>query len=370
MTGVALIGCGFVADLYMRSFRTFPSIQILGVHDHDSARLERFAGHWGVRAFTDLPSLLAELPRNGLVLNLTNPTSHVEVTRACLHADRHVWSEKPMALSLDDARELHDLASERGLILASAPSSVLSEAAQTLAKSLREERIGTPRLIYAELDDGYLTQAPVDSWVSESGAPWPLEDELRTGCTLEHAGYWLSWLIASLGPIREVASATATAIPNKRGVVTAAPDVSVALLHFVSGPVARLTCSIVAPHDHSLRIIGDDGILEVPRAWDNSAPVRLRRRLRIRRRLFESPISRRERLAGPTHPKVKRQGAAAMNFALGPVEVLEAIAMGRPSRLGGAFALHLTEATLAINAGGVHPMRSSCEPLDPMSWAR
>ncbi len=58
-----------------------------------------------------------------------------------------------------------------------------------------------------------------------------------------------------------------------------------------------------------------------------------------------------------------------MNFALGPAEVLAAIAAGRPSRLGGAFALHLTEATLAIQAGGVHPMRSTCEALEPMPWA-
>ncbi len=369
MSGVALIGCGFVADLYMRSFQTFPSIPIVGVHDRDPSRLSRFASYWGVRPFADLPSLLAELPSSGLALNLTNPNSHVEISRACLHAGRHVWSEKPMALSLDDAQELHDLAIGQGLILASAPSSVLSEAAQTLAKSLREGRIGTPRLIYAELDDGYLTQAPVEAWVSESGAPWPLEDELRTGCTLEHAGYWLSWLIASLGPIREVASATATAIPGKRGMTAAAPDLSVALLHFASGPVARLTCSIVAPHDHSLRVIGDGGVLEVPRAWDNAAPVRFRRRLRIRRRLLESPVARRERLSGPTHPKVRRQGAAAMNFALGPAEVLAAIAAGRPSRLGGAFALHLTEATLAIQAGGVHPMRSTCEAMEPMPWA-
>ena len=51
-------------------------------------------------------------------------------------------------------------------------------------------------------------------------------------------------------------------------------------------------------------------------------------------------------------------------------EVLEAVARGRPSRLGGAFALHLTEATLAVATAGRHVMATTCEPLEPMPWAR
>jgi predicted dehydrogenase len=140
-------------------------------------------------------------------------------------------------------------------------------------------------------------------------------------------------------------------------------------VYFDAGPVARLTCSIAAPHDHRIRIVGDDGVIEVGEVWDNSAPVRYRKRLRIRRRLLESPIARRIRLKGPTHPKVTRQGAAAMNFALGPVEVLEAIRAGRPSRLGGAYALHLTEVTLACQKTGVHEIATACPPMEPMPWA-
>jgi len=369
MTGVALIGCGFVADLYMRSLKTYPAIAVVGAHDRDPARLARFCAHWGLRAFDDLPTLLAALPEGGLALNLTNPASHAAVTRACLEAGHHVWSEKPMALSLAEARGLVDLARARGLTLASAPSSVLSEAAQALGRALRGGSAGAPRLIYAELDDGFLAQAPVEAWVSESGAPWPWADELATGCALEHAGYWLAWLIAHLGPVREVVTATAAVVPDKRGLSEAAPDLSVAVLRFASGPVARLTCSIVAPHDHSLRVVCDGGIIDVPRAWDNGAPVRVRRRVRIRRRLLELPFGRRVRLKGPTHPRVGRTGAASMNFALGPAEVLDAVAAGRESRLGGDFALHLTEATLAVATQGSHVLETTCAPMEPMPWA-
>lgn len=367
---VAVIGCGFVADLYLASARTVPGLRVTGAHDRDPARLAAFAAHWGVPAFASLDALLAALPAGGLALNLTNPSSHAEVTRAALASGRHVWSEKPMALTLADARDLASQARAAGLTLASAPSSVLSETAQALGLALRRGRAGTPRLIYAELDDGFLAQAPVASWRGESGAPWPALDELATGCTLEHAGYWLSWLIAHLGPVREVTTATALAVPGKHGATREAPDLSVATLAFAAGPVARLTCSIVAPHDHRLRVVGDDGLIEVPRAWDNAAPVTVRRRVRVRRRLLELPFGRRVRLRGPTHPKVPRTGAASMNFMLGPLEALEAIAAGRPSRLGGDFALHLTEATLACATAGHHVLETTCAPMEPMPWAR
>ncbi|MGZ9809028.1 Gfo/Idh/MocA family protein [Pseudoroseicyclus sp. H15] len=366
---VSLVGCGYVADLYMRSLALHPEIEVIGAYDRDTARLAAFCTHWGVAALPSMEALFAKLPEGGLVLNLTNPAEHAAVTRAGLEAGAHVFSEKPMVTDLEEACGLIALAAERGLQLASAPSSVLSRTAQGLMKALREGRAGTPRLIYAELDDGFIPQAPLEAWGSPSGAPWPYQDEFAVGCTMEHAGYWLSWLIAAFGRVARVEALTAEVLPDKRG-ISGTPDLSVALLHFEAGPVARLTCSIAAPHDHRLRVIGETGVLEVPRAWDNAAPVRLRQRRVIRRRLLEDPVARSVGLKGTPHPMVSRHGAAAMNFALGPAEMLAAIAAGRPSRLAGDYALHLTEVTLAIAAGARADMTTPCAPMEPMPWAR
>ena len=67
-----------------------------------------------------------------------------------------------------------------------------------------------------------------------------------------------------------------------------------------------------------------------------------------RRRLINSPLTKRIRIKGTTHPKVKRWGAAALNFALGPAEMLAALKECRPCRLSARLALHLNEVTLAI----------------------
>ncbi len=374
MSGVSIIGCGFVADLYMRSLATYADMPVISVYDIDAGRLAKFCAFHKVRAAQSLDDLLAQHPRDGIVLNLTNPHAHYEVNRAALSAGCHVYSEKPLALQMDHAQALTRLAADQGLMLASAPCSVLGEAAQTLAHAVRSGVAGTPRLIYAELDDGFIPQAPYADWRSDSGAPWPADDEFRVGCTLEHAGYYLTWLIAMFGSVETVVAASAPLIPGKTDPDTDTPDFSVGTLFFKDGVVARLTCSIVAPHDHSIRVIGDKGVLAMKAAWDNSAKVRFHRRMRVRRRLLESPAGRRVRLKGPTHPKVGRWGAASMNFALGVAEMRDAIAAGRPSRLSAEFALHLNEVTLALqNAGrsaGAVQMQTTCPPMEPMPWAK
>ncbi len=352
MRTVAIIGTGFVADLYAASLRTFPDITVVACYDKDAERLQRFCAYWHLPAVDSLAALLAS--EATLVLNLTNPHAHFEISRRALEAGKHVYSEKPLSTAFADAVTLHQLAKDRGLQIASAPCSLLSEAAQTLRMAVEQGRIGVPKLIYAELDDDYISQAPLTKWKSESGTPWPIEDELVVGCTLEHAGYYLTWLMAMFGPVRTTVSASA-GLADVSALTSAAtaPDYSSATLFFESGVVARLTCSILAPHDHHMRVIGDRGVASVAEAWNNRAPVRIRTRHVIRRRMINSPVARKVAPAAFTrHPSVKRRGAAAMNFMLGPAEMLDAIAAGREAVQAGDFALHLTEVSLAIQSAG------------------
>jgi len=369
---IGIVGTGFVADLYMRSLKTFPHIAVAAAYDRDIDRLQAFCKHWGVRAAASLDELLAT-PELELVLNLTNPGSHFAVSRACLSAGHHVYSEKPLATDMDDARQLVALARENGLMITSAPCSLLGEAAQTLWACVRREDAGKPLLVYAELDDDYVPTAPYRKWISESGAPWPWRDEFEVGCTVEHAGYYLSWLIAMFGNVTTVVAASADLVAGKiPDGGRAAPDFSCATLFFESGVVGRLTCSIVAPHDHALRVVGERGTIEIDECWANGAPVRVRRRLVLRRRQVDSPIARRVRVGTATDPKVGRRGAASMNFALGPAEMIASLREKRPCRLGADFALHFNEVTLAIqearNERGVQHMTTRCAPVEPLPW--
>ena len=374
MIRFGIVGTGFVADLYMRSLAGAQDVELVGAHDRRGERLSVFCSYWNVPSFATMEELLSAIGTGGILVNLTNPSSHYEISKAGLEFGCHVYSEKPLAMCIEHAKELHALATGQGLMLASAPCSFLGEAAQTVGSAVRSQIAGKPRLIYAELDDDFIPQAPYAKWQSESGAPWPSRDEFEVGCTLEHAGYYLTWLIAIFGSIRTVVAASASLAEDQLPVETPAPDFTVAALFFECGVVARLTCSIIAPHDHALRIICDKGVIEVDEAWNNTAKVRFRRRFNIRRRLVNSPFTRRIRLRDQTHPKVGRWGAASMNFALGLFDMVEAIAQDLPTRMSADLALHLTEVTLAIqNAGettGAQKMCTRCDPIEPMPWAR
>ncbi|GJL90708.1 Gfo/Idh/MocA family protein [Hyphococcus sp.] len=368
---VVIVGTGFVADLYMRSLKTFPDVAVAGAFDIDAARLKAFCDYWSIPAAESLGALIAE---DALVLNLTNPHAHYDVSKAALEAGRDVYSEKPLATKMTDAHALAKLANDKGLMLASAPCNWLSQSAQTVWAAVSSGQAGTPRLVYAELDDDFIPQAPYDKWRSESGAPWPAKDEFEVGCTLEHAGYYLTWLMAMFGPVETLVAASANLIPDKLpdGAATA-PDFSTATLFFKNGVVARLSCSIIAPHDHRIRIIGDAGVIELDECWSNTAPVYIRKRHVVRRKLLNSPLAKRFGIGGKTHPKVGRWGAAAMNFALGPAELLAARAAQRKPQITADFALHLNEVTLAIQESGkergAQKMTTTFAPLAPVDWA-
>jgi predicted dehydrogenase len=369
---IGIVGTGFVADLYMRSLELHPELCVVGAYDSDADRLRQFSDYWKVPRVESLGALL-DADACDLILNLTNPSSHYEITRQCLLAGLNVYSEKPLAVDLNDARKLHALAREQNLMLASAPCNFLSESPQIAWRTLRAGVLGQPRLVYAELDDGFVPQAAYRSWSSESGAPWPYQDEFEVGCTLEHAGYYLTWLVMMFGSVRRVAAAAACLVPDKGdGLTPSTPDFSVGVLYFDGGVVARLTCSIVAAHDHRFRVIGDRGVMEVNDCWDNDSPVVVKHRLRIRRRLVDLPIGRRKRIRGRTHPKGGRRGAASMNFALGPAEMMQAIRESRAPRVSADMALHINEVTLALQnavGGSVIEVQSSCPPIEPMPWA-
>lgn len=380
-TRVAFVGCGFVADYYVATMPNHERVEVAGAFDRDAATAERFTTHHRLRRYRSLDELLDD-PAVQVVVNLTNPRSHHEVSRAALLRGKHVYSEKPLATALEDAERLVELAESRGLLLSSAPCTLLGEAAQTLWKALREERIGVPRLAYAEMDDGPIPLERYGEWRSLSGAPWPARDEFEVGCTLEHSGYVLTWLAAMFGPVRTVTAAAAIVKPDK-GVPleVRTPDFTVATLLFHSGMVARLTCGIFASMDRRLRVFGDQGVLSVDDTWNFASPVRLASRGELGLKAEKHPRLARLVGLGPRRVRPVRRSRFAwsgrpanhIDFARGVADLAEAARSGAAPRLSARFCLHVNELALTIQDPAAHgcprDLRTRFEPVAPMPWA-
>ena len=362
---IAIIGCGYVADFYARNLAGHPGLTLAGAWDHDPARLAAWCRHFGARAYPSQEALLGD-PAVAMVLNLTNPRAHFAVSSAIIAAGKHLYSEKPLGMTLDEAKALVAAAEAKGVRIGAAPCNLMSETVQALAAAIRSGAIGEVKLAYANYDDGMI--APNErpwTWLSESGAPWPAKDEFEIGCTYEHAGYYLTVLAELFGPAQSVTAFASTQIADKGIAVDGmAPDFSVGCVQYRSGVVARVTAGLVAPVDKSLTVVGTKGTLLIRYLRNDREPILISNGgggpLRARAARTARRVARRAGLRvgelgawrvwkRPTGPRFAPAGRGKpVDFLRGVQDMADAIAADRPHRLSGAFAVHVVEMIEAL----------------------
>ncbi len=403
---IGVIGCGYVFDHYMSTWGRHPGLVLKGVADRDAARRDAVARAYDLKTYAANEELLAD-PEIGIVANFTSIESHFEVSRAALLAGKNVYSEKPLAPDIEQARALFALADKLGLRLSCAPSNAMSDTTQTMWKAVRDGAVGDPRIVYAEFDDNVIYRMYPETWRSRTGAPWPYLHEYEWGCTYEHVGYHLTWLCAIFGPVETVTAFSKQTLPDKTSLPldpADTPDFSVACLNFRSGVVARVTCSIGAPYDHRMRILGNAGMLTADTYRHYQCPVYLERftqlTLNARKAMSVRTNSLLQGLLGvggrplkllrnpppggggrDTLPKsrwwspgdllraVRRRELGQQDKTVGIAELADALRTGRPSFPPHDFTLHLTELTIAIQTagpcGGSIRLKTSFAPIEP-----
>jgi predicted dehydrogenase len=385
---IGIIGCGFTADHYLFCLKWHPFLKVIGAADRDQQRAATFCSHHAIRQYPSLEEMLAD-DNIQMVLNLTNSTSHYETSKACLNAGKHLFTEKPLATDFAQAQQLVQLADAKGLYFSAAPCNLLGETAQTLWKALRKREIGDVHVVLAELDDGPFHLAEPNTWRSESGAPYDYREEFKVGVTVEHSAYYLSLFAAFFGPAKTITPFSACVWPDRpvspgERLSLTTPDFSVACITFESGVVARLTCSLVSPFNHELKIVGDTGVITVNECWNYSAPVYLDRFSSLRYRAERYAISKEHPFIKnllSKHPRVyppvrkanirKRYARYHMDYGRGIADLAHAIENHRPPRLPADFCLHLTELGLAIQKADAAPYRvkTTFKPLQPLDEA-
>ena len=384
---IAFVGCGFVFDIYMRTRNAHPELSIVGVFDIRRDRQDQVCTYYGLAGYDSYEALLAD-PKVDVVVNLTNISSHVPVTRQALEAGKHVYSEKPIATSREECASLFDLARRKRVHFSGAPCNIFSDSLRTLFASVKAGQIGQPLLVYAELDDNPIHVMEFEKVRSPSGAPWPLVEEIHEGCTYEHVGYHLIWICALLGPAVNVTAFSKELIADKSDQTSGfvgTPDYSVACLNFENGATARITCSVVAPRDHRMRVIGRDGELSTEGYRHYRAPVFLERFTRAAlsarkfRTLRNTPwLARRFGVGGRSLPLVRnwkshaverhqqpgaslktrviewlrRREVYAQDKFVGIAELARSLKTGAPPYLTPEFLQHINELTLMIQGAG------------------
>ena len=262
--GVGVIGCGNISAAYLRLARLFRDIEVKAVADLNMAAAVARAAEFGVAAQT-VKELLAN-PDIAIVVNLTVPAVHHQVSKQILEAGKHVYSEKPLALSLADARDLLKLATRKKLKVACAPDTFLGGAYQQARRAIDDGLIGkvtsgTAHMMGHGMEHWHPNP---DFYYHQGGGPM-----------LDMGPYYITCLINLLGPVKRVAALANTArkrriissAPRQGGMITVKTPTNIhALLDFTSGALVTLSTSWdVFAHRHgNMELYGSGGALLLP----------------------------------------------------------------------------------------------------------
>ncbi len=354
----AIMGCGMIARGYHLSLQYYPEVELVGAADLLPDKATEFAEKRDLQPYTSPEELLAD-DSIELVIDLTAATAHADTVRKCLEAGKNVYSEKPLAQCHDDAAQLIALAREKGLRLASAPSTFMGEAQQTAAKLLREGRLGKVRLVYAEINHGR-----VESW---HPAPQPFYE---CGLLFDVGPYPLAMLASIFGPIRRVEALERILLPERctlDGTTFSIlkPDFVLALLEFESGPLARLTVCGYADsfkkQGEMVEFHGDEASLYVSNCGRFDAAIELAP--------FNQAYQPIELLREPEN----LFPITGMDYARGVVELATAMREERPHRASAEMAAHIIDVMARIEeaarCGSPVEVRSVFSLPEPMPWA-
>jgi predicted dehydrogenase len=349
--GVAIVGCGDIAAAYGETLNAHASVALRGAFDRNPPRVNAFADAHGGRAYGSLEELLED-PAVDAVVNLTRQAQHYELTKRALEAGKHVYSEKPVALTYAEASALAALADERNLRLAAAPITFLGEAQRTVWQRVKAGAIGDVRVVYAEANWGQ-----IERWHPR---PAPFYD---AGPVFDVGVYPLTLVTAMLGPARRVWAHGAVVLPNRTTLdgepfEVTVPDWTVAVVELECGALLRLTATFYVEHasrQQGVELHGDGGMLALSSWHAFDAAIE-----------FAPAGSRDREPVEPNHPPHH-----GVDYGRGVADLAEAIAQGRPHRGTGAHAAHVVELMEAIHAaardGRAIELSSSFEPpqLDP-----
>ncbi|MGV1897643.1 Gfo/Idh/MocA family protein [Agrobacterium vitis] len=261
---VGIIGCGNISSAYFTLAPLFKGITVVACADINMNAAELRAEEFGVKAQT-VDELLAN-PDVDVVVNLTIPAVHYAVSKQILEAGKHVYSEKPLVLSLEEGESLRRIAKDKGLSVGCAPDTFLGGAHQLARKHIDEGGIGrvTSGTCHVMGPGMEMWHPNPDFFFLPGGGP-----------ILDLGPYYIANLINLIGPVKRVGALTSmasetrtiTSEPRNGEVIPVKTPTNIhALLEFANGATITLSASWdVWCHRHAnMELYGTEGSLFVP----------------------------------------------------------------------------------------------------------
>lgn len=326
---VGILGSGAIAPAYLRNLKSHFSgvVDVVACADNVAESATKCADEFNVPKACTPAELLAD-PSVEIVVNLTPAPAHHAVSLSILKAGKHLFSEKPLALSLEHGREILELAAARGLRVAGAADTFLGGGVQFCRKLIDEGRIGTP--------------VAASILVGTDLFHFARYHHVFRGALLDLGPYYLTALVALLGPVARVSGAAEIRFPEKphapdspEAGTTFAVDIPTSVsgsLEFVDGTVASLVASCdMNGNFRRVEIYGTKGTLTI-----NDV-----------NRYSDRVVLRAGDVEETFHPYA---GFCELGRGLGVAELALALREGRAPRASGDLMYHVLEVMLGVHA--------------------
>jgi len=343
-TTIGIIGCGNISDAYLKGAARSDLVAVKTVADINAETAATKAATYGIQA-RSVDQLLADDDIE-IVINITVPLAHADVSKAIISAGKHVYSEKPLAATLEDGRAIVAAADAKGVRLGCAPDTFLGAAHQACREAIDQGRIGDIVGGAATfMNHGMEHWHPNPTFFYQPGG----------GPVLDMAPYYLTTLINLIGPIKRVTAMTATAFQN-RTVISEGPmtgrvvDVQVpttmhGLLAFENGATVTISTSWdVWKHGRApIEVYGELGSMLVPdpNFFDGAPKTCVEREDWTKLDIDHFPF-------GVPNRPTKEGGMVADYRIIGLLDMAVAKQTGRPHRANGVMALHVLEVMEAL----------------------
>ena len=331
---IGILGLGAISGIYLKNLtELFREVEVAGVYDLIPEKVAATKSEYGItKGYSSMEEMLQD-PEIEIILNLTRPFEHYATTKAALLAGKHVYSEKPLAATYEEGRELVMLAQKKKLMLGGAPDTFLGAGIQTCRKLIDSGFIGRPIGASARMIcHGHESWHPAPEFYYQYGG----------GPMMDMGPYYLTALVNLLGRVDSLTGIVSKSFDTRT--ITSSPhygqtiEVEVpthvnGILQFENGAVATITTTFDVYYDTSasLEVYGTKGTLRVPDPNGFGGPVML---LRPEDGVFrEIPLT--------FDYKENSRG-------LGVADMAKALRDGRDMRAGSEQTLHVLEIMTAF----------------------
>ena len=336
---IGIVGCGDISGIYIKNLQTVfaDRAEVCAIAARTMSKVLEKAKACGIPKALTVDELMAD-PEIDLVLNLTIPAAHYEINKKALLAGKHVYSEKPLAIELEEGEELLSIAKEKGLMVGCAPDTVMGGALQLCRRLIEEGAIGKPLSAEVTLHKhGPESEHPAPAFLYQYGA----------GPVFDYGPYYLSALVSLLGPVKEVCTMAGKGVETRTCTVPG-PNQGVSFpvevpTHVTGtalldgGTMATVTFSFDrwTTREDRLAIYGTEGTLYLGNPDQFGDTVRLMK-------------------AGETEPFIVETALAFTENSrgLGVWDMIGAIEEGREPVASGTIALHVLEIMHALVRSG------------------